>query len=209
MSPGDTPSVVAWARSPFRWLALERTLPADLAVRLAETFPSDALHEVSTDDAMFHLCETLLVENDVVSPVAARGGLGAWAELIGLVTSPAFRVRLGRQVGRTLAATYLNLRVVEYDPGCWLGPHTDHPVRVATQVIYLNPEWDPSWGGEFQILGSADRRDVVASLVPRFNSSVVIRRSDRSFHAVAPVRRRASATRRAVVVQHSVRPIDR
>ena len=57
-----------------------------------------------------------------------------------------------------LRATGLRIdaSLCRYPPGCSLLPHTDRPIRVATQVAYFNQEWRREWGGMLRILRSSD-----------------------------------------------------
>ncbi len=53
-------------------------------------------------------------------------------------------------------------------------------------LIYLNPEWEPNWGGEVE-LWDVDVRRCYQALQPRLNRCVIFETSDHSFHGVAAV----------------------
>jgi hypothetical protein len=118
-----------------------------------------------------------------------------WAELIGELIGPAYRA----DVARTLdlpPVDALEIRLVRHAPGDWLGPHTDRQDKIFSHVLYLNPQWDPAWGGCLQILGSADPHDVVATIAPELGASAVLVRAENSWHQVS--RLAAAQTRERV-----------
>ena len=89
-------------------------------------------------------------------------------------------------------------------PGASLGVHLDsdhHPLtgwqRACNAILFVNTGWEPDWGGAFE-LWSADGRECLKRIVPRFNRLVLFEPSDISFHAVArntgPEPRRTLAT---------------
>jgi SM-20-related protein len=74
-------------------------------------------------------------------------------------------------------------------------------MRVVTQVVYLNREWDSAWGGSLRLLRSDRMEDVAAEVIPAFNSSVVFRRAQNSWHAVAPLATGVDRSRRSLLLQ--------
>jgi len=68
-----------------------------------------------------------------------------------------------------------------------LGPHVDIPRKLATQVFYFNPGWDPARGGCLRILADGE---AVAELAPELGSASLIVRSEVSWHEVTPVAQR-------------------
>ena len=89
-------------------------------------------------------------------------------------------------------------------PGASLGVHLDsdhHPLtswqRACNAILFVNTGWEPDWGGAFE-LWSAEGRECLKRIVPRFNRLVLFEPSDISFHAVArntgPEPRRTLAT---------------
>ena len=81
--------------------------------------------------------------------------------------------------------------------GQGLDPHVDfnyHPAtglhRRLNLIIYLNPEWQESWGGNFDLhLNPWDLDgDRVKTVLPLFNQCVIFETSERSWHGFTPVR---------------------
>lgn len=58
--------------------------------------------------------------------------------------------------------------------------------RRLNLLLYLNPEWESSWGGHIQ-LWDKDVRECRAAFAPKLNRCVIFETSDISFHGVVPV----------------------
>jgi Rps23 Pro-64 3,4-dihydroxylase Tpa1-like proline 4-hydroxylase len=119
----------------------------------------------------------------------------SWSKLLGELCSPVYSSALGSLAGVDLSGAGLEVTCWLYGPGDWLGSHTDKADKIVTQVFNLNAQWEGTWGGCLRILRSADTRDVHAEIAPKANSSVVLVRSDRSWHCVTPVRAEANSLR--------------
>ncbi|WP_432421292.1 2OG-Fe(II) oxygenase [Mesorhizobium huakuii] len=90
-----------------------------------------------------------------------------------------------------------------YSEGCWIGPHLDRPDKRLTQIVYLQHPQDRLVGGDLLILGSDKMDDVVRSVPPRPNMSVVLLPSSQSWHAVSMLESASNAPRRCVLVHFS------
>lgn len=74
-------------------------------------------------------------------------------------------------------------------PGGFLHVHTDfqrhhhHPSwrRTVNLILFLNPGWDPAWGGAIE-LWTPDMQHCGRTVPPRANHAVIFRSDDRSFH---------------------------
>lgn len=79
------------------------------------------------------------------------------------------------------------------DPGDYLQPHLDyalHPVlhleRRLNVVLFLNPQWEPAWGGALQFYDDlADK--VIAEFSPQFNRAILWEPTDLAYHGVSAV----------------------
>src|SRR5204863_9356245 len=81
----------------------------------------------------------------------------------------------------------MEVNAVHYGPGARLGPHLDLREKIATQVLYFNETWNAEDGGCINILRSSNAGDVAAEITPIIGHSVVLVRSDRSWHTVTRV----------------------
>jgi len=74
-------------------------------------------------------------------------------------------------------------------PGGFLHVHTDfqrhhhHPSwrRTVNLILFLNPDWDPRWGGAIE-LWTPDMRRCGRSVQPLANHAVIFQSDERSFH---------------------------
>ena len=58
-------------------------------------------------------------------------------------------------------------------------------LREFNILLYLNPGWEPSWGGELMLTESPDKPGI--TIEPLFNRLVIMESTDRSFHGYRPV----------------------
>src|SRR5205085_12001843 len=73
-----------------------------------------------------------------------------------------------------------------------LDPHIDFNYHPSTRlhrrlnlIVFLNPEWDPAWGGSLELHRDPSRRsgdDEKASIVPILNRCVIFETTEHSWH---------------------------
>ena len=74
--------------------------------------------------------------------------------------------------------------------------------RRMNLLIYLNPNWEESWGGEFGIY-SEDGSTLVRSVAPVFNRCVIFDSHDKSFHGLPnPINFPIDDPRRSIILYH-------
>lgn len=74
--------------------------------------------------------------------------------------------------------------------------------RRLNVLIYLNPDWQPEWGGQFEIW-STDMKERVKAFDPIFNRMVCFSTSSNSFHGnPEPVRRPDGGSRFAIALYY-------
>ena len=78
--------------------------------------------------------------------------------------------------------------------GGFLKAHLDsdhHPTmgwsREVSGILFVNEQWEPSWGGELQLLDS-EGKEVIKCLSPKFNRLVLFRCRGNAWHQVSPVK---------------------
>jgi Rps23 Pro-64 3,4-dihydroxylase Tpa1-like proline 4-hydroxylase len=91
-------------------------------------------------------------------------------------------------------------------PGGNLGVHLDFNYlrkanlwRRVNLLVYLTPDWDPSWGGEFD-LWDPDVKECVEVFAPRFNRCAAFNTTTESFHGVRAIRCPDGVTRNSFAV---------
>lgn len=88
--------------------------------------------------------------------------------------------------------------------GSFLDLHTDfnihptHPtwLREFNILLYLNPGWEPQWGGELLLTDHPGAPTI--SVEPRFNRLVIMESTDRSFHGYERINFPAGRSRRSI-----------
>ncbi len=188
------------ATEPYAWAAIDQSFEPGDAAALAATFPSDHFKNVAGYDGEkgYEYRARSLIHMNADAPSHLSSLSPEWRRLAADLLSPAYRQAMMRLTGLDLSAALLEANVTEYGPDAWLGPHVDLREKLVTHVLYFNQEWNREDGGCLSILRSSAPTDVAHEVVPVVGNSVVLVRSDRSWHTVARVR--GANNRRAVNV---------
>ena len=75
-------------------------------------------------------------------------------------------------------------------------PAHDNWLREFNILLYLNPGWEPSWGGE--LLLTADPDAPAIEVAPKFNRLVMMECTDKSFHGYHRINFPAGSSRRSI-----------
>jgi hypothetical protein len=109
--------------------------------------------------------------------------------LVGQMTTPAFASAIGRHLGIDNLGQYPTLvtlcRALNKRHGTI---HTDSRSKVATALLYLNPQWPDTSDGCLRFLNKIDNIDDLAApeLKPLYGEFAVFKRCDNSFHGHLP-----------------------
>jgi SM-20-related protein len=137
-------------------------------------------------------------------PSHAEGLSPAWRELAYDLVSPAYVAAMSKIAGLDLSSALIEINVIHYSPGAWLGPHVDLKEKLATHVLYFNQAWERENGGCLSILRSANPADKIAEIDPIVGNSALVVRSNSSWHMVSKVVPNCSTSRRSMnVIFHS------
>ncbi|MEJ7602651.1 MAG: 2OG-Fe(II) oxygenase [Kofleriaceae bacterium] len=172
---------------PFTWAFVENTFGADALAHLVSECPQHAFVRVERggDKTYRTACRTLMAQN---APALSADDLTPrWRALCEALRGAAYRESIERVSGEALADTCVEVVLWRYDAGSWLAPHVDKESKRVTHVIYLNPGWEPPWGGQLEIRTGEQGERVVTRVEPRAGASVVLVRGETSWHAVAPI----------------------
>jgi hypothetical protein len=188
--------------TPYQWVFVDRLFSTTDAARLAASFPEDKFKKVAGDDGekSFEYQSRSLVHMGAASPSDIEGLSPAWRELAADLLSPEYRSALKRISGLELTSKPLEVNVIRYGPGAFLGPHVDIKAKVMTHVLYFNAAWNAQHGGAINILRSADPADVVARIPPMVGGSVLLVRSRKSWHSVSRVTEDCRISRHSINV---------
>jgi hypothetical protein len=109
--------------------------------------------------------------------------------LVDQMTTPAFASAIGRYLGIENLGQYPTLvtlcRALNKRHGTI---HTDSRSKVATALLYLNPQWPDTSDGCLRFLNHIDNIDDLAApeLKPLYGEFAVFKRCDNSFHGHLP-----------------------
>ena len=109
--------------------------------------------------------------------------------LVDALTAPAFADQLGALLGIERMSQYPPLVTICRALNLRHGTiHTDSRSKIATALVYLNPDWVPSHAGCLRFLAANnDIESLVApEITPVFGTLAAFRRTDNSFHGHLP-----------------------
>lgn len=96
----------------------------------------------------------------------------------------AWSASLQQHLNRTLLLGLFSFEshYAHYKPGAFYKTHLDsfkgRANRVVSLVVYLNPEWQNSWGGELVIYSDTQPNDALATVIPKFGTVVTFLSED-------------------------------
>jgi len=186
---------------PYGWARIDRLFFLQDGALLSNTFPRDRFKIVRGYDGekgyAYHARGLVAMSGEIVHP---QGLSAHWQRLAHDLLSIEYRSAVSALTGIDLSALRIEANVFHYGTGAWLGAHVDLPDKVVTHVLYFNNVWDPANGGCLTVLRSGSMDDVEAIVAPVIGSSVVLVRSDHSWHAVQRVDAACIESRRSVAV---------
>lgn len=187
---------------PYEWAFVDGLFDPRDAAELVASYPCDNYKTVRGYDgekgyeyearSLIGMGASAASHAEILSPV--------WRRLADALLSPAYRQAVARLTGCDLDSMTMEANIFHYGPGAWLGPHVDLKDKVVTHVFYFNETWDSEDGGCLKILRSSDMHDEAASITPVVGNSVVIVRSEKSWHAVSPVVKGCALSRRSLAL---------
>jgi hypothetical protein len=175
--------------APFRHVVIDGFLDRDFAQRLHDRFPDFARGDARNEDGVAG-------GKSVVERIKALGG--PWLELDALVRSPAFLAHIERITcipDLLHDPWYFGGGTHDNRHGQELDPHVDfnrHPVedwhRRLNLIVYLNPQWDRTWGGALELHSDPRAPDnQVRTVDPLFNRCVIFETTETSWHGFARI----------------------
>ena len=187
---------------PYQWVFIDQLFSPEDAALLAATFPADKFKKVKGYDGEkgYEYMSRSLVHMGATAPSHAEGLSPAWRSLANDLLSSEYRAALERISGQKLSKALLEVNVIHYGPGAFMGPHVDLKAKMMTHVLYFNESWDPQNGGCINILNSSDPADVLTEVLPVVGNSVLLVRSKKSWHSVSRVAEHCHTSRRSLNV---------
>jgi len=184
---------------PYTWATIDTFFEEKTAQRLESEWPTLHFSHSASQKSHYNLWDRSIVERGQLETIEDM--TETWKKLFYDFLSPAYKNTMEKMIGIDLSNTELKIRLCKYEGECWMSPHTDQKSRVVTQIIYLTEGWEKEWGGNLLILNSVEPYSVARQVPPMFNTSVLFRRSDNSFHEVQNVNNLAKYPRKSILVQ--------
>lgn len=192
------------SQDPFQWAIIKSAFTSNRVAReLAESFPTVdfAPFRYSHDQESHSMLRRVFIERGTDAPNLETPGIsGFWLRLCGELGSPEHRDAITRLTGVDVKMAPMEVSFRCYENNSWLAPHCDLPDKLVSQLFYFNDVWNCGWGGCLRILRSAEINDIHCELPPRLGSSVVLVRSESSWHAVPQVRAQQRLVRKSLQI---------
>ncbi|MEU7060481.1 2OG-Fe(II) oxygenase [Streptomyces sp. NPDC046197] len=207
----ETISRAELEQDPFGHAVIPRSFVTDdIAENLRSEFSDVGFEqsertEETRSDKQYRMFNRSLVTAGVVDKDQVRALPASWQLLVEDVVSKPYREAVSALTDVYLDQCLVEARMTRYARGCWIEPHTDRPDKAVTHLFYFNDGWNADWSGALHLLRSADMNDCAKRVLPTTGTSVVLVRSDRSWHGVPPVAETCPVDRLALLV-HFVRP---
>lgn len=187
---------------PFDWAPVNNLYAPDDAAALASSYPHNYFKSVVGNDGekkyTYEARSLVAMGTDKISYPEELSA--AWLALAQDLCSQAYRQAMSRMIGVDLRSAPVEVNLFHYGPGASLGPHVDLKTKIVTHAVYFNPAWDENDGGCLTILRSSNPADVAVKVLPIIGNSAVIVRSEKSWHAVSPVREGCNWSRRSMTI---------
>ncbi|MDQ2856333.1 MAG: 2OG-Fe(II) oxygenase [Acidobacteriota bacterium] len=192
----------ALSTEPYRWAFTNRLFSTADGEALVKTFPHDHFKTVAGNDGEkgYQYEARSLVAMGADCPANAEHLSPAWQRLSKGLLSSAYREALSKVTGLKLTNLPMEINLFHYGRKAWLGPHVDLEDKVVSHIFYFNDVWDERDGGCLTILRSADIAQAVKVVTPLVGNSVILVRSENSWHAVSRVREGCRTSRRSMTV---------
>jgi SM-20-related protein len=187
---------------PYSWATVDNLFSPIDAAALADSFPSDHFKTVASHggekEYQYEARALIAMGAETVSHPEEMSV--EWLSQTHALLSPAYRDAMSLLTKCDLTTAPMEVNVFHYGPGACLGPHPDLPDKLVTHVLYFNQVWNREDGGCLTVLNSADPSDIAAEIAPIIGNSVVLVRSDNSWHAVSRVVKGCRRSRRSLTV---------
>lgn len=188
-------------KTPYHYGKINGMFDSNLYLQLCNDYPKvgfthcEALSQDKTYSMyMRQLCDTRKHDIDIDDLSES------WSLLVRELKSKAYLQTLSDHAQHDLSQCDVEINCWQYASGGWLSPHTDKPEKVISQLFYFNEQWQDSWGGQFHVLNSENEDDIHETIYPDENTSVILVRSNNSWHSVAPLSCPSHITRRLVQI---------
>ncbi|MER3589122.1 MAG: proline hydroxylase, partial [Mastigocladus sp. ERB_26_1] len=187
---------------PYNWALIKNLLSTEANLELTASFPHEEFR-LSEGEGYGYSWGKMLASSEDISLMLkssdhrwrqrmAQGRLtsdlrhlsNVWRQLIEELWTNSYRTAMAKMSGLELKDCVMDIGFRRYNLGQLHYPHTDEPNKVLTHLLFFNQQWSVDWGGCLRILKDSQPESVFQDILPLSDSSVVIVRSDNSWHTV-------------------------
>lgn len=172
-------------RQPYRWIELTNTLSEPHKSVLVKNYPDDSYTSIMESGSARNYNYDARAFVSMEGKIPNWGHLHlTWYKLAEYLLSPRYREFIRQITGISLDNLVMEANLYKYGWGHHMDAHTDMDTKVLTHVIYFNEDWNENDGGNLRILYSNNVYDVSRIVTPNIGNSVILIRSDNSWHCV-------------------------
>lgn len=166
---------------PYKYIDIRNVFDLDTENHLSESYPVDEYRTINVNSTRVQIFDI----KPFITDLNYQESLPvAWDKLWRYMQSSEYHEWLKNQTGIDVSRLPCEASIFKYTKDCLMDAHTDLPIKVLTQVFYFNENWKEEFGGNFCVLNSKDDKDIHAKILPLLGNSVIIVRSDNSWHSV-------------------------
>lgn len=195
----------AMQKAPYNWALIKNLLSTEANLELAVSFPYEEFRLSEGEGYGYSWGKMLATSEDISLMLKssdnrwrqrmAQGRLtydlghlsNVWQQLIEGLWTDSYRAAIAEMSGLELNNCVMDIGFRRYKLGQLHHPHTDEPNKVLTHLLFFNQQWSEDWGGCLRILKDSQPESAFQDILPLSDSSVVIVRSNNSWHMVTPL----------------------
>lgn len=195
----------AMQKAPYNWALIKNLLSTEASLELAVSFPYEEFRLSEGEGYGYSWGKMLATSEDISLMLKssdnrwrqrmAQGRLtydlghlsNVWQQLIEGLWTDSYRAAIAEMSGLELNNCVMDIGFRRYKLGQLHHPHTDEPNKVLTHLLFFNQQWSEDWGGCLRILKDSQPESAFQDILPLSDSSVVIVRSNNSWHMVTPL----------------------
>ncbi|WP_335150079.1 2OG-Fe(II) oxygenase [Nostoc sp.] len=192
-------------KAPYNWALIKNLLSTEANLELAVSFPYEEFRLSEGEGYGYSWGKMLATSEDISLMLKssdnrwrqrmAQGRLtsdlghlsNVWQQLIEGLWTDSYRKAISEMSGLELNNCVMDIGFRRYKLGQLHHPHTDEPNKVLTHLLFFNQQWSEDWGGCLRILKDSQPESAFQDIFPLSDSSVVIVRSNNSWHMVTPL----------------------
>ncbi|MEH2279661.1 MAG: 2OG-Fe(II) oxygenase [Nostoc sp.] len=195
----------AMQKVPYDWALIKNLLSTEASLELTASFPYEEFRLSEGEGYGYSWGKMLATSEDISLMLKssdnrwrqrmAQGRLtcdlghlsNVWQQLIEGLWTDSYRKAIAEMSGLELNNCVMDIGFRRYKLGQLHHPHTDEPNKVLTHLLFFNQRWSEDWGGCLRILKDSQPEFAFQDILPLSDSSVVIVRSNNSWHMVTPL----------------------